>query len=212
MRIFNPVATSFRVAAFALLFGCPITPADAQSFSAGLRAGMTATQVDGDTYEGFDKAGLLGGIFVERSLSERFSLRMELDYIQKGSRKPLDKDDNSYYRMRVNYLEVPFVARYRAGKKITLQGGPAFGVLVFSQEDDQTGVLIYSPPFRKYEYSISAGLLYDLSEKVGVDVRYGFSVVPIRPFDFYATFVYWDKGQFNSVIQLSLQYRFGSGE
>lgn len=173
---------------------------------------MTATQVDGDTYQGFDKAGLLGGLYVERSFSDRFSLRMELDYIQKGSRKPLDKEDNSYYRMRVNYLEVPLVVRYRVGKKWTLQGGPAFGVLVFSEEDDQTGVLVYSPEFRKYEYSLSTGFAYDLSEKTAVDVRYGFSVIPIRPFDFFSTFTYWDKGQFNSVIQLSLEYRFGTGK
>ncbi|MFM9028678.1 MAG: hypothetical protein ACKOQ6_11910, partial [Bacteroidota bacterium] len=75
----------------------PVSELQAQSFSSGIRFGMTATQVDGDTYEGFDKAGLLGGLFVERFMSDRFSLRMEMDYIQKGSRKPLDKDVNSFY-------------------------------------------------------------------------------------------------------------------
>ncbi|MFM9050707.1 MAG: porin family protein [Bacteroidota bacterium] len=189
----------------------PVSELQAQSFSSGIRFGMTATQVDGDTYEGFDKAGLLGGLFVERFMSDRFSLRMEMDYIQKGSRKPLDKEVNSFYRMRLNYLEVPVLARYKAGRKLTLQAGPALGVLVFSEEDDQTGVLVYSPPFNKYEVSMSAGFAYDLSEKTAVDVRYGFSLAPIRPFDFFATFAYWDKGQFNSVIQLSLEYRFGAG-
>jgi hypothetical protein len=189
-----------------LLFG--YSPLCGQSFTSGVRFGMTATQVDGDTYEGFDKAGLLGGLFVERALSDRFSMRMELDYVQKGSRKPLDKEYNTYYRMRVNYVEVPLLARFKAGKKLTLQGGPAFGVLVFSQEDDETGILKYSPKFNTYEYSVSVGLAYVLTEKVGFDVRYSCSLAPIRPFDFFYTFAYWDKGQFNSVVQLSLQYSF----
>lgn len=182
--------------------------AHAQEFKSGIHFGMTATQVDGDQLRGFDKAGLLAGLFVEWDITPRIKWYFELMYVQKGSRKPLDKEDNSYYRMRLNYLEVPILFRYKAGKKIAVQGGPAFGVLVFAQENDQLGEIRYAPPFRKMEYSFNSGLTYELSEKVMVDIRYSFSVVPVRPFDASQLYPYWDRGQFNSVVQLALQYSF----
>ena len=46
----------------------------AQGFNAGIRAGIIGSQVDGDTYEGFNKAGITAGLFVNRKLSDLFSL------------------------------------------------------------------------------------------------------------------------------------------
>ena len=48
----------------------------AQDFKAGARLGICATQVDGDTYEGFNKPGLTLGVFVNRKL-EADQLREE---------------------------------------------------------------------------------------------------------------------------------------
>jgi hypothetical protein len=179
-----------------------------QEFSAGVHFGMTATQVDGDQLEGFNKAGITGGLFVSRQLGEHAAMYFELMYIQKGSRKPLDKDDNSFYRMRLNYLEVPLLYRYKAGKKLGLQFGPAVGVLVFAQEDDQLGEVRYAPPFKKMDYSLCGGLTYDISDHLLFDFRYSYSLVPVRPFDVTRTYLYWESGQFNSVLQLTLDYAF----
>ncbi len=185
-----------------------IFTSNAQEFKAGLHVGMTATQVDGDSLEGFNKAGLLGGLFVSRQLSDHTALHFELMYIQKGSRKPLDKDYNTFYRLRLNYLEAPLLFRYKPGKKLGLQFGPAIGVLLFSQEEDQLGLIRYSPPFKKMEYSLCGGLTYDLSEKMLFDFRYSYSMVAVRPFDVARSYLYWNGGQFNSVLQFALQYAF----
>ncbi|MFM2207437.1 MAG: hypothetical protein RL213_1412 [Bacteroidota bacterium] len=179
-----------------------------QGFRAGFRAGMTATQVDGDQLQGFNQAGLLGGITVSRDLGERFSLGMEMIYIQKGSRKPLNTDDNTYYVMRLSYVEVPLLLRFNAGKKLMLEAGPSFGVLVASKEKDQSGIIDYAPPFEKREYSLNAGLGYLLSDDLLFNARYGFSLLPVRRFDSVLNYYYWDRGQFNSVVQLSLNYSF----
>src|SRR5687768_1040627 len=105
----------------------------AQEFNAGLRFGMDASQVNGDRLAGFDKAGILAGVFVNRNFSERISVQMEMIFIQKGSRRPLD-DFNTYYRLRVHYIEVPVLLRYQASKKFTVYAGPSYGVLIFSEE------------------------------------------------------------------------------
>lgn len=190
------------------IFQPAIFPVSAQGFRLGLRGGITATQVDGDQLQGFDKAGLLGGLTLTRQVSERTGLGMEMLFIQKGSRKPVDKEDNSFYLMRLTYIEVPFLVRWDAGKKIVLETGPAFGVLVASMEKDQIGVINYAPPFEKREYSFHAGMGYRLSEQMVFDARYSFSLLPIRRFESALNYLYWDRGQFNAVLQLSLNYAF----
>ncbi len=50
---------------------------------------FTATQVDGDTYGGYNKAGFQGGVFVNTRLSDLFSAQLEIKYTGKGARKPV---------------------------------------------------------------------------------------------------------------------------
>ena len=71
----------------------------AQSFNAGARIGIIASQVDGDTYEGFNKPGLTFGVYVSRKISDPFSMQFEMNFIQKGSRKPVDEFNRTYYLM-----------------------------------------------------------------------------------------------------------------
>lgn len=180
----------------------------AQKFDGGFRLGMTATQVGGDQLEGFDKAGVLAGAYVSRDISSRSSLVMEMIFIQKGSRKPVDKTDNSFYRMRLSYIEVPLLFRWKATRKLSLETGPAFGVLIAAQEADQLGDIDYAPSFEKTEVSFHGGLLYSLGDHWTANVRYGFSVLPIRPFASLSGFRYLDSGQFNEVLQLTMNYAF----
>lgn len=177
-----------------------------QSFNGGLRIGISASQVNGDRLQGFDKVGLIGGGFVNRYFSENFAVQMEIIFIQKGSRKPTDLN-NQYYRLRVHYIEVPVLARIRVSKSFEITAGPAYGTLIFSEENDQFGIFRYSPPFRKYELSAHIGAIYKLSEKWHVDGRYSRSISTIRPFPG-AINSFFDEGQYNEVIELSLLRSF----
>jgi hypothetical protein len=177
----------------------------AQNFNGGLRLGLCGSQVNGDALTGFNKAGLLGGVFVNRQFGEKIKLQLELLYIQKGSRKPLD-DLNTFYRMRVTYIEVPFVMRYKILNKLELVAGPSFGTLIHSQEDNEWGI-IYGLPFKKYELSVAGGVIAKLSDRWSADARYSRSVTTIRPFPgTYTTF--FDRGQYNIVVEFSLDYEF----
>lgn len=180
----------------------------AEGFDAGIRLGMTATQVAGDQLQGFDKAGLAGGFFVSRELGRKTGMSLEMLYVQKGSRKPVDETDNTYYRMRLNYIEVPVLFRWHATRKMTVEAGPSFGVLVFAEEDNEVGVIQGAPPFRTTEWSFHTGLSYAWADAWAVDVRYGFSLLPVRPFTQSYYYSYWDRGQFNAVIELTLRRTF----
>jgi hypothetical protein len=178
----------------------------AQNFNAGIRFGLCGSQVNGDRLSGFNKLGVLGGGFVNRKITEKVSLQMEIVFIQKGSRKPTDIN-NTFYRMRVHYIEVPILFLYHATKKITLTAGPSYGTLIFSEENDEFGVYKNTQPFRKYELAGNAGIIYKLDDQWSFDGRFSQSITTIRPFPgSYNPF--FDKGQYNVLVEFSFLREF----
>ena len=126
----------------------------AQQFKVGLIGGIATSQVDGDTYAGYDKAGIFAGGFVSKKFSpaSKWTTLFEITYIQKGSRKipHPDKGDNTSYSLNLDYAEVPILLKYNFSakdssnngrNKFALEAGLAFGALVRSKEDDASGSL-----------------------------------------------------------------------
>ena len=181
--------------------------------------------MDGDTYAGYDKAGILAGGFVTKNFSaeSKWSAAFEITYIQKGSRKipHPDKGDNVSYTLRLNYAEVPLLVKYAfavpdssGGKrtKFQLEGGIAVGALVRSEEYDAYGLTPSGTPFQKADYSAILGLSYFLSEHVGFDVRTEYSIVPVRKGGTSAYYQNWTNkflkaGYYNNAILFSLRYQ-----
>jgi hypothetical protein len=181
----------------------------AQEFKGGLKGGICASQVSGDDLSGFDKAGLILGGYVARSLSERVALQMEIMYIQKGSRKNArpDKGDYQSYIMRLNYIEIPVLLNWRHKKKWGFEIGPSIGYLFKSYEADEFGVFVNARPFNPTEIAINFGLNYYMTENLFVNTRYGNSVLPIRDHVSGATYkLNW--GQYNTAISFTLNYQF----
>ncbi len=178
----------------------------AQRFNAGLRMGICASQVNGDNLSGYNKSGLIAGVFVNRKFSDLISMQMEMVYIQKGSRKPTDVN-NSYYRLRVHYIEVPLLVVFHVAKKFDITAGPTFGTLIFSEENDEFGVYTNSIPFEKFELSGNAGIVYKINDKWSFDGRYSQSITTIRPYPG-SNSSFFDGGQYNVLIEFSLFYQF----
>lgn len=178
-----------------------------QKFDAGLLAGLSTSQMDGDHLSGFHKAGIKAGGFVSRKISEKMNLQFEIEYIQKGSRLPVN-DDNVYYLMRLNYMEVPLLANYQIGKKWSIEAGVAFAVLLSAYEEDQLGEVTNAPAFHHADYLVCAGGNYYITPHLLFNVRYSYSVTTIRPKDDHYTYFYFIGGQFNKVLAFTLAYKF----
>lgn len=181
-----------------------------QNFKGGIMAGLSATQVDGDTYSGYHRAGLIIGAFVNNKLSEKFDWQMELKYIQKGSYKNENPDagDYSIYSLRLNYAEVPFLLKYYYKSKFVFEAGLAGGYLAKSKESDELGELPYDPTkpkFHKFEFNSQLGGYFKISNNFSVNIRYSYSIFPVRP---HAGGVVYhnNRGQYNNVLQFSLFY------
>jgi hypothetical protein len=182
-----------------------------QRFNGGIHAGVSATQVSGDEQAGFNKAGIYGGGFVNIYFSQRSSVQMELNFIQKGSRKNPKPDNGDYtkYVCRLNYIEMPLMYKLDVTKWLTLEIGAAAAYLVKSSEEDENGSVSPYLQFKKYEISLIGGGYYNFSKHFMVNVRYEntFPFLPIRQHASRASYNL-NKGQYNSVLIFALQYQF----
>ena len=191
-----------------VLFIFSIASASAQDFKAGLIGGLSASQVAGDALSGFDKAGIIVGGFVNCPLSTSSFAQMEIVFMQKGSKKPYTAESGTFYVMRLSYIEIPLLFKYKLTPKFMLEAGPSFGVLVFSEEEDEYSVKEDMPPFNAMDVSGCIGLNYSISENWIFDLRFTNSVIPIRAYESGFSFAYFDRGQYNTVLSFTFHYLF----
>jgi len=182
----------------------------AQRFDAGLIAGFNASQVEGDYFKGYNKAGILAGIFVQTDIAPAIVAGMEIKYSQKGSRRKYDpkQPDVDKYIMRLGYIDVPFFMGFRANDRSMIIGGIAPGVLLHSKELNSYGEFPVEDqhPFKNFDLQPFVGFQFDFLERLSVDLRFALSVVPIRNKP-EGTNYYWQNNQFNNVISLAAYYR-----
>ena len=177
-----------------------------QNFHGGPIIGFTATQVDGDTYSGYNKAGVIVGGFVNKKLSDVWSAQLEIKYIQKGSKKEPNNSDPTYYKLKLDYFEVPFIVQYLYKKKLTFETGLAAAYLANAKEDnDGYGLIEANPPFNKVEISALAGANYNITKRLIFNIRASYSMHQIRNHTMRNN-LWLRYGQFNNVISFSVYY------
>jgi len=199
---------------FFLMFLFSVLSTSAQTkFKAGLLAGLVTSQVRGDTYSGFNKASYILGGFASRALSDKWEAKFEIDLLQKGSKKNQDPENGNYdyYLLRLNYIEVPVMLRYKY-KNWKIEGGMAFAALFKTKEYTEYGEITGYLPFRKSDISELTGLGYVFNDKLEFDIRFENSVVPVRKFrDANKYYGGWfsnifNQGNYNNVLSFALHY------
>lgn len=182
----------------------------AQRFDAGLIAGFNGSQVEGDAFKGYNKAGILAGIFVQTDIAPAIVAGMEIKYSQKGSRRRYDpkQPEIEKYVMRLGYIDIPLFMGFRANQRSMIIGGISPGVLIHSKEIGAYGE--FPPqdqhPFKEFDLQPFVGFQFDFLERASIDLRMALSVVPIRNKPT-GTNYYWLNNQFNNVISLAVYYQ-----
>lgn len=193
----------------AVLTFCMVNCASAQGFNAGLSLGIATTQVDGDGYGGFNKAGAIAGIWVDKNLNSAWNARMELRYIQKGSHEK-DKNVNAtIYKLKQNYFELPISATYTVDTKVGIIGGVAIGYLAAATEFDANGEIPVDVMVELRDFEISAflGLNYSFTDKLLAETKISYSIIPICPNQ--PDIEHWrNYGPFNRCLEFVLLYKF----
>jgi len=184
-----------------------------QKFKGSIFTGLTASQVDGDTYSGFNRAGLNAGVGVAFPFSEKIAGQFEIKFTQKGSYRGQRPNigDYSTYSIKLNYIELPLIVKYLYKPKINFETGLAFGYLMSSKEEFNDLTDPGSRPFYKNEFSWLIGGNYQLYKNISVNIRYSYSVLPIRKN--LGNWTSWYKrGQFNNVVCFSFYYKLGNSD
>jgi hypothetical protein len=179
-------------------------------------AGVSPSQVHGDSYSGFHKLGAMGGIGVESVFTEKASMSLSFQFIQKGAQKNqnLTKNDLTAYYLNLNYLEVPLLVTYTQ-QKFIFDAGLSTAYLLNYYEADQNMVYTGVFPFQKFDYSVKVGLGYNINPKWFVNFRSSNSFITIRPNRIRQALYYnniiartFNKGYYNNILEFTLGYRF----
>lgn len=198
-----------------ILFSLTLTKAQEKKFALKPTIGVTASQVHGDNYAGYNKLGFTGGLYVNAYLSKTLSTELGIIFAQKGSRhnQNPEKNDFKYYYLNLNYLEVPLILRFQPNK-FFLTIGASYAYLMSYYEASETGNQTGIYPFNRDEFSLNTGVGMNLTPKLGFEVRANNSFMTIRPFGgnfapYYNNFLarWFNKGFYNNVLQLVFSYK-----
>ena len=185
----------------------------AQSFKGGITFGLAATQVAGDGYWGFNKAGIFAGGWVNFDYNEHSSLQIELTYFQKGSRHNPNYEKNPAdfpYIFRVDYVELPLLYQFKTGRFI-IETGPSMGVLMhYYEASDQLIISDKENANRptRLTFQLNLGMQIVITGRISAGLRANSSMINIRQNNVTgdAKRLFW-FGQFNDALVIAAYYR-----
>lgn len=205
------------------------TSSNAQDFRSGLILGFNGSQITGDAMQGFNKGGILGGVFSEYKIAEKPStIRLEILFAQKGSRREILANGNYgpgiWNLMRLNYIDVPVLYSYNISEILSyfdiekegfwINGGLAGSVLVGEFQVDDMGTEIPEPDFaNQFELSFLLGAEYKLNEKFQAYARYQSSIYDMSigaSSPFWKVWGYTNRGFINVIASFGVRYYFKS--
>ena len=197
------------------LFLFSVLVINAQQFNAGFLAGVNASQVSGDGYSGFNKAGILIGLYSNVSISQKIDLQFEINYSQKGSRKnpKTSEDDTDFFLLRMNYINIPVLAQFQK-KKFTYETGVYIGQLISDHIENQDGPSEIAPElnqFKPQDLGILVGINYNFTDNLIMNWRLSSSVIPFRNYDSNASFQF-DSGMYHHYLSFNFRYQFLGNE
>ena len=188
--------------------------ATAQRFNAGVIAGATFCQVDGDNYAGFHQLGFTVGAYTNLPLGNYFSAQLELKYSLLGAHSS-DKEVNEYsylpYNLRLHYAEIPIMLRYNLGALhvdfLTLEAGASLDFRVRATENVNGDFQVTTSRWSILSATANAGLHFAIGQHFGIGARFMYSVAPCR---FTGNPGWFYNQYYNKVIQLTLTYNINS--
>ncbi len=203
----------------ALIIFLIIIPAvlPAQRFNGGVLLGLSASQVDGDTYAGFDKVGLQGGAFVNTKFSDAWGAQMEIKYNAKGARKKTTEADPEIYSLTLHYIDIPLMVNYTIQEKYIIDAGLVPGYLFtkkmkttdYDVTDDEISA------FKDLDLSWLIGFNYKISDNFIANLRYSYSLFSIRDYEnidanysIIAQLFGYTTGDYNNYLTMGIYFQF----
>lgn len=173
----------------ALLAALFLIPASVQSqrtqrFKAGIIAGVTASQIDGDVSAGYNKVGLQAGLKGIAALKPKQQASIEILYTQRGCRN--EAKTPPFFKTTLNYIEVPLQWHYHdwlveSGDdadefyRVQFNIGASYGRLLDYKDDSDgsiAGITPALPDLNKNSFCFLVGASFFATKHLGFTFRY----------------------------------------
>jgi hypothetical protein len=191
----------------------------AQKFNLELSLGGSLSQISGDGTSGFRQFGSNLGAYLYYDWKEDWKLNTGLVFNQKGARKFMTADNITTYKLRTNYIDLPFELNYHF-KSFRFSAGPSINFLVNYTESTNFGEINTDRIFRRIEFSINSGVGYQFKENWIIGLHYQNSILPVRdhvagysimpPTNSYLVELFYNLynlGQYHSLFLLQVRYQ-----
>ncbi|MCC6372468.1 MAG: PorT family protein [Bacteroidia bacterium] len=190
-----------------------------KTFSLKPSLGINGCQVHGDNYSGYHKLGLFAGTAVNAKINLRSSLELGFYFSQKGARHNQNpkSGDYSFYRLNLNYIDLPLSYRFIFHPDYFVTGGLSFAYLINYNENINNANMSAYSNFNKTEIGLNGGIGRRIKNGLSVELRTCNSIVAIRNYGQAATLVYYNnpiarffnKGFYNNLLSLFFTYQLG---
>lgn len=211
---------------FAAFAAFTFTAANAQSeFRIGFKGGANFASVGGDFTDNYDGriSFHLGGL-VEIPISDKFAVQPELLYSSQGAKSEYDDSFGDSIvigkeKLKLDYINIPIMAKYYIIDGLSVEAGPQFGVLISAKNEyeisdfrgDESGDDDVKDLYKTLDISFGFGGSYRLNNGLFFSARYVLGISDITNEDDLGDFGPFGIEAFkqrNSVIQLSAGFSF----
>jgi hypothetical protein len=198
---------------------------NAQEIKYGAKLGLNISNFSGDVTDSKSLIGVQLGGFAEIGISDKFAIQPELLFSMQGAKSEYSETDlgdtySEESKTKLNYLNVPVLAKYYIADNFAVLAGPQFGILMSAKEDYDVSETIsgitdnYSESadvkdfYKTLSLSFNVGAAYSITENIFVDARYNLGLSSIAK-DFTDEFGDSFSADIkNNVIQFSVGYKF----
>jgi hypothetical protein len=186
-----------------------------QDFQGGISGGLTASEVSGDHLAGKNKFGWYASAFTIRKISSLSDFKLEIMYIQKGSRS-VPSERNAYYDyvFHLEYVEIPLLYQLDGvaftdiipADRIYLFSGFSLSVLTRYTESNEGFIASASPTrFHPAELNLLLGTKIKIAHNFFFLISISQGITPIRPHISGGT-LWYNRGQYNTLWSFGLSY------
>jgi hypothetical protein len=169
----------------------------------GVKAGANFASIGGDESEDFSsRTSIHFGVTAGIAVSDNFTVQPELVYSSQGA--TIDYGGGEDGDIKLNYLNLPVLGQFQVADGFSIEVGPQFGFLMSAKADDGDEEEDIKDFVKGLDLSAGVGVNYAMASGLNFGARYNLGLSNVNDGDSSDEI----KNQ-NTVIQLSIGYRFG---
>jgi len=186
---------------------------NAQNF--GAKAGVNFASITGDETEDLDgRTSFFIGAVVEFEISDKFSFQPELLYSGQGAKSSYSSESGDVSEesvVKLDYLNIPLMAKYYVSEGFSIEAGPQVGFLLSAKNeyeytfdgDTESETEDIKEEVSSIDFGLNFGVGYKLDSGLNFGARYNLGLSNLIDDTDEVDFK-WN----NSVIQISAGYFF----